>query len=545
MFFFKKLNKNASLIILFFVIFFSIFRSLYFAIHYTAPLPGYLVFYDAYQLLNGKSLFTDIVVVYGLLTTIIHYFFLNIFGNFVLSLSIGTSIIYSFSFLIYFLILKNLSFSRKSSLIIILLILLIHPGILLPWANYISYFFLLLGFLLFSLQSSRLIYFFSFGIMLGLAVLSRQTIFLPILLFLLATFFFNQLKTKRFFIICGFLTVIFFFLLYLVFNHLIEFWFVQSFKTWTIFTYKNHHSSINESFGYLNYLILIKDLLMKLIFSFVNFEFKWMFYFLLLFSNIAFLIDSIFFKKNYQKEYKLVLISFMSIVLFSQSIHINEIFRLSTGSVIGLISSYPYLINLFKKTFSYLNFFKKIFFSLILLFISITFFHTLNKSYQNYKIVLNINSNLSEPKIKFLKYQKFPIEVSNFYEKFDLEINRIHESYKVDYNYNFSDNSLLPIISRTKSFQISPFYNLFGLSDPDDFVNLYKYYPDLKFSEIIKKKPDNLIVFVMLKNKNEIIKFEKNINFNDFFIFSELTYPLNKDNPKLLILLPRNIKKLN
>ena len=144
-----------------------------------------------------------------------------------------------------------------------------------------------------------------------------------------------------------------------------------------------------------------------------------------------------------------------------------------------------------------------------------------------------------------MKYQKFPIEVSNFYEKFDLEINRIHESYKVDYNYNFSDNSLLPIISRTKSFQISPFYNLFGLSDPDDFVNLYKYYPDLKFSEIIKKKPDNLIVFVMLKNKNEIIKFEKNINFNDFFIFSELTYPLNKDNPKLLILLPRNIKKLN
>jgi hypothetical protein len=221
----------------------------------------------------------------------------------------------------------------------------------------------------------------------------------------------------------------------------------------------------------------------------------------------------------------------------------NDIFRLSTGAIIGLISSYSYLMNLFRKIFSYSRKLRKIFF-LTLLFILFTLFYTLKKSYHNYKDVLNINSTLSEPKIDFLKYQKFPIEVSFFYEKFDLEIKRMHSLYKVDYNYNFSDNSLLPIISRTKSLQISSFYNLFGLSDPDDFANLYKYYPHLKFSEIIKKKPNNMMVFVMLKDKNEINKFKNNINFNDFFIFSELIYPLNKNNPKLLILLPKNINKL-
>ena len=540
----KSLNKNILIIIiLFFLIFLSILRSLYFAIHYTAPLPGYLVFYDAYQFLNGYFLFKDIVIVYGFLTTIIHYFFLKIFGSFVLSLSIGTAIIYSSTFLIYFFILKNLNFSKISSLIIILLIFIIHPGIVLPWANYISYFFLLIGILLFSIPSSKIAHFYYFGIALGLATLSRQTIFFSILLFILTTFFFNKIKIKRLFIILGLLTIVLIFFSYLAINHLIDSWFVQSFKTWTIFTYKNHHPTISESLGYLNYLIVIKNLLIKLIFSFANFEFKWIFYFLLLISNIGFLIDTVFFKKNYQQEYKLVLISSMSIFLYSEAIHMNDIFRLSTGAIIGLISSYSYLINLFRKIFSYSKKLRKIFF-LTLLFILFTLFYTLKKSYHNYKDVLNINSTLSEPKIDFLKYQKFPIEVSFFYEKFDLEIKRMHSLYKVDYNYNFSDNSLLPIISRTKSLQISSFYNLFGLSDPDDFVNLYKYYPHLKFSEIIKKKPNNMMVFVMLKDKNEINKFKNDINFNDFFIFSELIYPLNKNNPKLLILLPKNINKL-
>jgi hypothetical protein len=235
----------------------------------------------------------------------------------------------------------------------------------------------------------------------------------------------------------------------------------------------------------------------------------------------------------------------MSIFLFSEAIHMNDIFRLSTGSIIGLISSYAYLINLIKKNFSYMSYLKKIFFYLILFFILFTFFYTIKKSYHNYKDILNVSSTLSQPKIDYLKYQRFPIEVSFFYEEFDSEIKKIHSLYKVNYNYNFSDNALLPIISRTKSFQISSFYNLFGLSDPDDYRNLYKYYPHLKFSEIIKKEPNDIIVFVMLKNKNDINKYKKTIKFDQFFIFSELAYPLNKDNPKLLILLPKNIKKLN
>ena len=536
----KILNKNITLIVFFLLlIFFSIFRSLYVAVYITDPHHSSLVFYDAYQFSKGYSLFKDILVIYGILTTLIHYFFLKFFGTFVLSLSIGAALIYSSTFLIFFFILKNLSFTRIHSLIIISIIFLIHPGAVLPWADYNSYVFLLLGFLLFTLPSNNSFSFYFFGICLGMATLSRQTVFLPIFFFLLSTFLFDNLKKKRINIILGILTIFFIFFLYLLFNNLIDVWFIQSFKTWTIFTYKNYHPSIDETLGVFNYFILIKDLLIKLGSSFVNFELKWAFYCLLLVFNIFFLVDIIFFKKKFQQEYKLILISLISIVLFSQSIHINSIFRLSTGSIIGIIPLSIFIIDLSKKN-SF--FFRKIIF--FTSFIPIIFFgyHEFNKSYQNYKIITNIDIKLSQPKISFLKYQKFPENINFFYEKFDSEIIKINSLYKINYIYNFSDNPLLTIISKLKNLQISSYYNLSGLSEPGDFVNIYKYYPNLNPQEILKKKNNDIVVIITVKNKNELINLKEKINFDKFYIFSELNYPLNETNNILLIMLPKSVK---
>lgn len=536
----KILNKNIILITFFVcVILFSIFKSLIFAIYTLDHHHSTLVFYDAYQLGNGYSLFKDIIVIYGVLTTLIHHFFLKLFGNFVLSLSIGTAVIYSSSFLIFFFILKNLSFSRINSIIIISIIFLIHPSIVLPWADYNSYFFLLLGLLLFTSPSNNIFSYYFFGICLGVAVLSRQTTFLPIFLFLLFTFFFKNLKKKRVNIIFGILTIFSIFFFYLLSKDLIYDWFIQSFKTWTIFTYKNFHPLINETLGYLNYFILIKDLLVKLCTSFANFDLKWGFYFLLLIFNIYFLIDTILFKKRFQKDYKLILISFMSIMLFSQSMHINEIFRLSTGSIIGIIPLSICLKDLLKK---FSIFFRKIIFFMTFFLFIFFVFSSINRSYKNYEIIKNTSKNLSESKISFLKYQKFPEEVTNFYEKFNSEMFKISSLYKINYSYNFSDNSLLPIISKLKNPLISSYYNLTGLSEQSDFVNLYKYYPNLNFIELLKKYPDDVVAFVIVKNENEIIALKEKIIFKNFYIFSELNYPLNEINNTLLILLPKNVK---
>ena len=114
--------------------------------------------------------------------------------------------------------------------------------------------------------------------------------------------------------------------------------------------------------------------------------------------------------------------------------------------------------------------------------------------------------------------------------------------YKIKYIYNFSDNPLLTIISKFKNIQILSYYNLSGLAEPDHFVNIYKYYPNLNPQEILKKNHNDIVVVIAVKNKNELINLKEKINFDKFYIFSELNYPLNEINNILLIMLPKSVK---
>jgi len=88
-------------------------------------------------------------------------------------------------------------------------------------------------------------------------------------------------------------------------------------------------------------------------------------------------------------------------------------------------------------------------------------------------------------------------------------------------------------------------YNMDGVSIYDDFANLYKYYPTLTFNEAIKKKSDNMVVFINVKNVAMFNQYRKKIDLDNFFIFSQLHYPLHENQKVLLILISKNIKKIN
>lgn len=530
---------------LFLISLISIIRSVYIASHNIAPLPTSYFFYDSYQITNGYILYKDIFpVVYGPLTPIIFSFFLNLFGSYVLSLTIGTSIIYSFTFVIFFYILQNFNFTKTNSLIVVFAVFFIHPGITVPLSNYIAYFFLILGFLFFSLSNRNIYFNFLFGVFLGLSILSRQTFILPILFLILSTFFFKKFQKIRILIITGLSMVIFIFFLYLVYNDLLYSWYIQSFNTWDIYSFTSLHPSIDKSFGFFNYVILIIDFFKLVFFSVKNFDLKWTFYLILLSLNLYLLFDSFCLKKDYEKRSSLTLISVASVFLFSESLHSPAIFRLSTGSIIGIIPISALFFNnqLFKN--------KKIIILFLITFF-IFFYFTLNRSYKNFKEVTNIGLELSEPDIDILKYQKFPLEVSDFYKKFNSEIIKMHSIYKINYSYNITNNPLLPIISKTRSAKISSYfnmdgiYNMDGVSIYDDFANLYKYYPTLTFNEAIKKKSDNMVVFINVKNVAMINQYRKKIDLDNFFIFSELHYPLHENQKVLLMLISKNIKKIN
>jgi len=108
-------KKTFTYFFLLSIVILSFSKSIYFAIHNTDPLHSNLAFFDSYKKLHGESFYKDILIIYGPLATLFNTLCLSLFGKFVLSLSLGTAIIYSSSFIIYYFILANLSFSKKNS----------------------------------------------------------------------------------------------------------------------------------------------------------------------------------------------------------------------------------------------------------------------------------------------------------------------------------------------------------------------------------------------------------------------------------------------
>ena len=130
-----------------------------------------------------------------------------------------------------------------------------------------------------------------------------------------------------------------------------------------------------------------------------------------------------------------------------------------------------------------------------------------------YKFITHDNVVLSQPRVGFLKFQKFPNEVSFFYEKFEKEINKLHSKYNITYNYNFTNNSLLPLISKTQSYQFSSFHGFDGYFGVGVWEKAYEYRPDLSLSAKLKNKSDDIIIFQNVKKEIEIFYY-------DFFIFT-------------------------
>ena len=176
---------SVQYLILIFIVFLSFAISIFKSIYNTDPHHFSFLFFDAYQISKGAIPYSEINILYGIVTTIIHYLSILVLGNYVLSISVVTGFLYALTFLFYYFILINIGLDKNYSLFIILLIFLIHPGILTPWSNYIAYFFLILGIFFFTLSNKDNRNFFFLGLFLGLATLSRQTFFFSTFLFVI------------------------------------------------------------------------------------------------------------------------------------------------------------------------------------------------------------------------------------------------------------------------------------------------------------------------------------------------------------------------
>lgn len=530
------LNKNfysRQFLIVSLIAIISFCISVFKAAYNTDPHHFSFMFFDAYQMSKGAIPYRDINILYGIITTLMHYLSILTLGNFVLSISVSTAFFYASTFIFYYFILINIGSNKNNSLIIILVIFFIHPAILLPWSNYIAYFFVILSIFFFTLPSDANKNFFFFGLFLGLATLSRQTFFFSTIIFIFLILVINFSKVKKIILISSYFFVFLLFFIYLQLNSLTGAWILSSIKAHSVAQYINFHPLINlNSNNFFNYFFLIEPLLRNLFSSILKLDYKWFFYLFLLFGNIIYFINLLFKKKFYLNK-KLFSISFFALLLFSESVHIPSIFKLSTGAIIGIIPLSIYIFKIIDRLKKKIS--SKIKFLLILFFI---FFFSLylNKVFNLLMFITHYEKKISEPEVSYLKFQRFPSDVSFFYDQFNLEMTKMRSLYpEIKYNYNFTSNCMLPIISQTRSFQFSCMHGHDGILGIDLWKDIYVLKPELSLKSKLKENDNDIVVFQNINSKSEIFS-------ENFFIFSQLHYPFHKDNKILLILISKNIK---
>ena len=168
--------KNLSLLNLFTILIFFIFSVIVIRYQYDGHHIG-LIYSNSIDLLNGKLPYKEIFIQYGILTTIINSVILSIFEGKIYFISFFNLIFYFFGILFINKTVNNFT-NLKFSFLSTVIILFNHPVPWLPWPNYIAFFFISISFYLISLNNKN---YFLIGFFLSLSILTRQDLFIPII----------------------------------------------------------------------------------------------------------------------------------------------------------------------------------------------------------------------------------------------------------------------------------------------------------------------------------------------------------------------------
>lgn len=522
---FKYISSKYSQIFLIVIVFISIFLSIYISIFSPDSHHPTKMFVEGNQLLSGLIPYKEVFITYGYITTALHALSILLFGKHVVSVTIITGIIYALTFPIFFLILRNFRIESKQLILSIFIIFLIHPYILLPWSNYIAYFFSLLGIYYITKKNILKKDYFLAGFLWSLACLSRQTYFLPLFLIIL-TIIFTQFflrkpdsllikknffnKPEIFFLLIGFFLPIVIFFYYLIYNEIFIYWNYLTFNLSSSYLTRNLNPINENSVSY--YFSILFNAAKTYLRFFLAKDLKSFFYLIIVFFNIFILVIS--FKKSFNQ--KIFYVATLCILMLSQNFHFAEVFRMSTSVIIGFIT----LIFYFNNNKIFKNFLY--FFIFCLLFSWSYYVNNFFKSKINY-----VYSNLG-----YLHFQKMPKEQADFYEDFFNTFVELKSNYIINRNFNYTFLPMLGLLSDTRSHQVGTYYDTGA-------AHFYSTIPEFIELENSLKNLNDIVIFQHSSDKNTVDqKFKDN-----FFLYKTLNFPYF-DQKYIQLLLPKNIKKL-
>ena len=489
---------------------------------------------NAKDLSFGLTPYKDIFIQYGFLTTLIQSIAFSYFGHNLFALMIVTSVAYSIGLYLIYNISEMCGFTAARSLVLILICVLIHPIVIYPWSNYIAFPLLLLG-LKSTLFNNSIKFGCSIGgIFFGLAVLSREGLAPAVLIYLLGSFCIETLHSRAlsaciqtlFYRFIGFIIPISVFLMYLYYIDVLHYWANLTISLPRIYAevmFPNMRSfSIYQPWLIVN---ILSPLFHQLYISISELEPRWMLFFTICIINILILIKGLF-DKNFNNLYvKNLKIALLSLLLLSSSLHLPEIFRLATGSVVGLI-------NLLLACRNYK--FRLAIFSLISMLLvtclpltSGVNFTTTNYFFPNFHIRADANL-VTEP--IYFKGQRWPKNVSEFYKNINSDFHIIaQQCSRIKFHHNNTHDAFFQILSPFRQYQMAPFWF---------FPEMNSLRPDLDLQHKIVSGSDDLLLI----KSSYVAGKEIEINIpTDFYIYKSYDYPIFSTSPqKIFLILPNH-----
>ena len=477
-----------------------------------------LIFSNAKDLANGNLPYRDIFIQYGFLTTFIHSIFYKIQGN-ILTLILSTGLFYALGLIgLYFLSLQTTK-NYKISAYIAIVSLLIHPTVIYPWPNYIAFPFLMWAFIFYLKSDKNIILYFLSGVFFSLAILAREGLVIPVflsvcLLILNSTFTLNKKKDSlkpSFLIGSGFLLPVLIFLFYLLQTDLLLYWYKLS---WTLPKL---------------YLPLYPDASFKGIFRFFydlvkkagTGDFRWLTFLLIYIFSFILIVENVI-KKRIRVPFYVVL-AISSFFFIQSSLHIREIFRLSTASIIGIIPLFVF-IERYKQTTTF-------FWILLFALFTTAFKGNSGNYFIPSKAIIKNSVNINLP--QYFSGQKWNEDVKNYYLSIDDDLKRIKDSNcQIRYHYNFTRDSFLKVLSPFKQYQVAT-------SSMMDGLNIEGLRPEFDIKKKERNSSEDIMIFLTEIGPNR----SRNTISENFYIYRSYKIPQTyfiEPNQTLQLLLPKS-----
>ena len=353
-----------------------------------------------------------------------------------------------------FVLAKSLTRDVVLSVYIVLTLLLLHPITIYPWSNYLAFPALVLGLYGVTVARARAAALFA-GVLFGLAILVREGLAPSVVLFLLGSILIDILTSRRSvrecvgraaLLLAGGALPVLAFVLYLVYLDVVSYWIGLSWYLPRIYieTYFPHMAG----FG------LAKPLLAQIVNGVARFDVRWILIGATLLANVSLLGLFVVNRHGRPARAANAKVALFSLLLISSALHLPEIFRIATGSAVGLINLYLLLKLVRLQHVAFIGLAAAMIVTIAPA-DSGENFSTTNYFFPS-KEVIDSAGEVHTP--ADFRGQRWDVEARSFYANIENDLKDIARHCAVRYQYNYTYDVFLKVLSPFEQYQLAPFF---------------------------------------------------------------------------------------